>query len=321
MKDAAAVDVVDLRRVYERRSRRRRTREAVTALAGVSLRVAPGEIHGLLGPNGAGKTTLLKILATVLLPTSGRASVLGHDVVHETEAVRRRIGIVFGGDRGLYTRLSARQNLRFWAALHGLPRGSATSRVEELLERLGLRERADDRVETYSRGMKQRVHLARGLLADPAVVFLDEPTTGLDPVAARQFRSLVGDLRGEGKTILLATHDMVEAESVCDRVTLVDRGRILATDSPRALTEVLGRHRRIVVEGVPEHVVAELRALAGVEAVAAGNGTTRIDVAGDAALPAVLGVLVAAGVQSVETTAPTLEEVYVELVGERGLRL
>jgi len=208
-----AVDVQDIRRVYTPRKR-----DPVVALAGVSLTIPLGEVHGLLGPNGAGKTTLVKILSTVLLPTGGRALVCGHDVVKETKAVRPLIGIVFGGERGLYTRLSARKNLEYWGALYRLSGAEIRSRSDALLERVGLTERADQRVEEFSRGMKQRLHLARGLMGDARVLFLDEPTTGMDPLAAREFRALIAELKGEGRTILLTTHDMVEAEAVCDRV-------------------------------------------------------------------------------------------------------
>src|SRR4051812_33838534 len=181
-----AVEVQEIRRVFTPRKR-----EAVTALDSVSLSIPEGEVHGLLGPNGAGKTTLVKILSTVLLPTDGRAFVGGHDVVAETKAVRPLIGIVFGGERGLYTRLSARQNLEYWGALYRLSSPQIKARSAMLLERVGLTERADQRVEEFSRGMKQRLHLARGLMGDARVLFLDEPTTGMDPLAAREFRTLI----------------------------------------------------------------------------------------------------------------------------------
>jgi ABC-2 type transport system ATP-binding protein len=212
-----------------------------TALDNFTFAVAEGEIHGLLGPNGAGKTTLCKILSTVLTPTAGRAEVMGHDIVQDATAVRRLIGIVFGGERGLYTRLTARQNLRYWSALYRQPRKDGYKRVDMLLERVGLAERADDKVQVYSRGMKQRLHLARGLVGRPRLLILDEPTTGLDPVAAHEFRDLVSELRATGMTVLLTTHDMAEAESVCDRVSIVDRGLLLASTEPEALRREFGK--------------------------------------------------------------------------------
>ncbi len=175
-----AVQTENLRRLYKGQNKR----PSVTALDDVNLSIDEGEVQGLLGPNGAGKTTLVKVLSTVLLPTAGS----GHDVVRETKTVRQLIGIVFGGDRGLYARLTGRQNLEYWAALYRVPTSTGKRRVSELLDRVGMADRADDLVETYSRGMKQRLHLARGLVADAKVLFLDEPTTGLDPVAAREFR-------------------------------------------------------------------------------------------------------------------------------------
>jgi ABC-2 type transport system ATP-binding protein len=313
-----AVVVEEVTRVFEPR----RKRDArVVALDDVSLEIPEGEIHGLLGPNGAGKTTLVKILSTVLVPTSGRARVLGHDVVEETRSVRPLIGIVFGGERGLYWRLTGRQNLEYWGALYKLSSSRTRSRAQELLERVGLTERADERVETYSRGMKQRLHLARGLVGDARVLFLDEPTTGMDPLAAREFRSLIAELQGEGRTILLATHDMVEAETVCDRVTLIDRGTILATESPRTLGHVISRFQRIDVEGASAELLVQVRSLAGVAGVDEADGGARIEVAEEGTTGLVLKLLVEGGVTSVKTSLPSLEEVYVHLIGDRGLEL
>jgi ABC-2 type transport system ATP-binding protein len=311
-----AVVVNEIQRVFTPRKR-----EPVNALVGVSLTIPAGEVHGLLGPNGAGKTTLVKILSTVLLPTSGSASVLGHDVVAEARAVRPLIGIVFGGERGLYWRLTGRQNLEYWGALYKLSRSEIRERTGVLLERVGITDRADERVETYSRGMKQRLHLARGLIGDAKVLFLDEPTTGMDPLAASEFRALIGELRGEGRTILLATHDMAEAEALCDRVTLIDRGAILATESPRTLGRVISRFQRIDVEGAGDDVIGQIAALAGVASVAPADIGIRIEVAEEGVTADVLKLLVDSGVTSVRTSMPSLEEVYVQLIGDRGLQV
>jgi ABC-2 type transport system ATP-binding protein len=311
-----AVDVDRITRVFEPRKAPR-----VVALEDVSLAISRGEIHGLLGPNGAGKTTLVKILSTVLLPTSGAARVLGHDVVADTASVRPLIGIVFGGDRGLYPRLTGRQNLEYWGALYRLPPDETASRSGSLLARVGLSEHADKRVEAYSRGMKQRLHLARGLIGDARVLFLDEPTTGLDPIAAREFRRLIAELKGEGRTILLATHDMVEAETVCDRVTLIDRGKILATESPRSLGRLVSRFQRVDVEGADAAVLDEVAALGGVTRVTRSDGPARIELDDESALKPVLARLVDSGATSVRTSLPSLEEVYIELIGDRGLEV
>jgi ABC-2 type transport system ATP-binding protein len=300
---------------------KRRRDKRIVALDGVSLTIAEGEIHGLLGPNGAGKTTLVKILATVLLPTSGRARVLGHDVVDETKAVRPLIGIAFGGERGLYPRLTARQNLHYWGALYKLRTSLVRERAQRLLERVGLGERGDEKVETYSRGMKQRLHLARALVGDAKVLFLDEPTTGMDPVAAREFRNLVVELRGEGKTILLATHDMHEAEVVCERVTLIDRGKIIATESPRTLGTLISRFQRIDAAGADGPLLDHISKLEGVRSVTVSDGIARIEVDEEGATSQVLRRLVDSGVTDVRTSLPSLEEVYVQLIGERGLEL
>jgi ABC-2 type transport system ATP-binding protein len=309
------VAVQEIRRVFTPRKR-----EAVVALGGVSLEIPAGEVHGLLGPNGAGKTTLVKILSTVLLPTEGRALVCGHDVVTETKAVRPLIGIVFGGERGLYTRLSARQNLEYWGALYRLNGAQIRARSDELLERVGLTDRADQRVEEFSRGMKQRLHLARGLMGDARVLFLDEPTTGMDPLAAREFRALITELKDEGRTILLTTHDMVEAEAVCDRVTLIDRGRILATETPRSLGSLISRFQRVDVEDAPRELLDAIGVIDGVSSIATlEDGTVRIEVNEEGATTLVLKQLVDAGVTAVKTSLPSLEEVYVQMIGDRGL--
>jgi ABC-2 type transport system ATP-binding protein len=311
-----AVEVDAIRRVFTPKKR-----EPVVALDDVSLTIPVGEVHGLLGPNGAGKTTLVKILSTVLLPTSGRAQIFGHDVVADAASVRPLIGIVFGGERGLYWRLSGRQNLEYWGALYKLSRAEIAERSERLLARVGLSDRADERVETYSRGMKQRLHLARGLIGDAKVLFLDEPTTGMDPLAAREFRALISELRGEGRTILLATHDMAEAEALCDRVTLIDRGTILATESPRTLGHVISRFQRIDVEGADETLLARVAGLSGVASVTPADVGVRIEVAEEGVTAQVLKVLVDSGVTSVRTSVPSLEEVYVHLIGDRGLEV
>lgn len=222
IKPPPALEVTDLTRHFTSRGAGSRT-----ALDSVTLSLGSGGIHALLGPNGAGKTTLCRIASTVLLPSSGYASVFGHDVVQEAKIVRKLISIVFGGDRGLYDRLTAEENLWFWCSMYRLRRRAARARTAELLQRLGLAERAAEPVETFSRGMKQRLHLARGLVVDPKLLILDEPTVGMDPVSAREFRSLVNDLRVEGRTILLTTHNLHEAEALADTVTVIDRGQIL----------------------------------------------------------------------------------------------
>ncbi|MEU8461257.1 ABC transporter ATP-binding protein [Streptomyces sp. NPDC029003] len=309
-----------LTRALTRRYRAPKAGNDVSALDGVDLSVERGEVYGLLGPNGAGKTTLCRILSTVLLPTSGTAEVMGLDVVRDAGRVKQSIGIVFGGDRGLYGRLTVRENIRFWAALYGLHGSRMRGRSDALLERMGLADRAGDRVDTLSRGMKQRLHLARGLVADPPLLVLDEPTVGMDPVAAHDFRALVGELRHDGRTVLLTTHDMAEAEAVCDRVSLVDRGRVIATRAPREIGALISRHERVEAAQVPAGAAEALGRLPGVVSVGpVGTGRLRIETRDTDATRAVLRLLLDAGVTSVATGRPSLEEVYLHLVGDRGM--
>ncbi|MEI9939065.1 MAG: ABC transporter ATP-binding protein [Pseudomonadota bacterium] len=313
-----AVEAVSLGRSYEPR----RGGKPVRALDNFSIQIDEGEIHGLLGPNGAGKTTFIKILSTLLLPSEGSAFVLGRDVTLELRFVRSSIGIVLGGDKGLHSQLSARETLLYWSALYGVPRDETKSRIAALLERVGLTERGDAWVETYSRGMKQRLHLARGLIANAPVLFLDEPTIGMDPLAALDFRKLIADLRNEGRTILLTTHDMAEAEAVCDRVSLIDHGRLIAVETPATLGRLLSQFERVDF-GASFALAETVRSIAGVTRVSAlpQSDSYRAEVADRPALSAVLAHLVSAGVTSVRTSPPSLEEVYIHLIGERGLEL
>jgi ABC-2 type transport system ATP-binding protein len=213
---------------------RNKTKSTV-AVEDISFSVERGELFGLLGPNGAGKTTTIKMLTTLLLPTGGSAKIMGLDVVSQTAEVRRLIGFAFSGSRGLYNRLNANQNLKYFAELYAMDPAVTRKRIPELLELVGLSQRGDDRVETYSSGMTQRLHLARALLHNPEVLFLDEPTVGIDPVGARELRQTIKSLITLGKTILLTTHYMAEAEELCQRIAIIKQGRLVALDTPDAL--------------------------------------------------------------------------------------
>ena len=264
------VEAVDLWRRYRTTTGtfRRRSIE-VEAVRGVSFEIGEGELFGLLGPNGAGKTTTIKMLITLLIPTSGTARVLGHDVVDDPSWVRARIGYVFGGDRGLYERLSAFDNLRYFAELYGVDPRRQRARISEMLELVGLTGREKERVEGYSRGMRQRLHIARGLLHDPPVVFLDEPTIGVDPVGARDLRATIASLTEAGKTVLLTTHYMFEADQLCDRIAVIAKGRIVGEGTPQELKSRVadGNVVEIEIYGVPTETVERLRRLRGVRAV------------------------------------------------------
>lgn len=266
----SAITVRELRRAYtvSDGKLRRRTRD-IEALSGISFDVAAGELFGLAGPNGAGKTTTVRILSTLLEPTSGEARVLDLDVVRQARALRRRIGILFGGERGLYGRVSGRHNLRYFANLYGLPRPHATRRIETLLDLVGLAGRGDDRVDTYSRGMKQRLHIARVLLHEPEVMFLDEPTMGLDPVGAREIREMIRQVRAAGHTILLTTHNMPEADELCDRLAVISGGHLLAMASPAELRAKVPDMYvlEVTLRDSDGSTVDELRRLCGADAV------------------------------------------------------
>jgi ABC-2 type transport system ATP-binding protein len=217
-----------------------RQRRMIHALTDVSLAVEEGEIFGLIGPNGAGKTTLIKILTTLLVPSTGSARVLGFDVATQAQAIRPQINFVFGGERGLYWRLSAYDNLCYFADLYHIERKVAKARIEELLTKVGLWDRRQEKVEGFSKGMKQRLHIAKALINNPKVLFLDEPTIGLDPVAARTLRSLISDIRAIGVTVFLTSHYMWEMETLCDRIAVVKEGAIVKMDTPTALKDLLG---------------------------------------------------------------------------------
>lgn len=287
----------------------------------MSFEIERGELFGLLGPNGAGKTTTIKMLITLLLPTSGTARVLGHDVVDDVREVRRRIGYVFGGDRGLYERLSALDNLRYFSELYGVPPREQRARIGELLELVGLTGRERERVEGFSRGMRQRLHIARGLLHDPDVLFLDEPSIGIDPVGARELRATIASLIDVGKTVLLTTHYMFEADELCDRIAVIRAGEIVAQGTPQELKRLVSVGSVVEIEtyGVEDHVTADLGVLAGVQSVAVeGRGQMQVLIlhcAGEARVTqAALALLDGVRVGRVGTREPTLEDAYVELV-------
>jgi ABC-2 type transport system ATP-binding protein len=230
-----AIKVEELRRDYG----------DLRALDGINFTVETGEIFGLLGPNGAGKTTTIRILTGQLRPSSGRAWVLGCDVVRERQALKPQIGVVFEY-QNLYERLSARNNLNFAANLYGIPK----IRVDQVLERVGLQDRAHENPKKFSNGMKQRLLIARALLHEPQVLFLDEPTRGLDPHLAREIRAFITSLAQQGVTVFLTTHYMEEADQLCQRVAILERGQIVALDTPARLKDAYGDGEKTSLEDV-----------------------------------------------------------------------
>jgi len=319
----AVIEALDLRRTYKTSTGtfRRRSLE-VEAVRGVTLGVEEGKLFGLLGPNGAGKTTTIKMLITLLIPTAGTASVLGYDVVKDAREVRKRIGYVFGGDRGLYDRLSGQDNLRYFAELYAVPPREQRARIAELLELVGLAGREKERVEGYSRGMRQRLHIARGLLHDPPVVFLDEPTIGVDPVGARELRTMIAQLVAAGKTVLLTTHYMFEADQLCHRIAVISEGTIVAEGTPAELKANVsdGRVVEIEVFGVDDPTVERLRRIEGVRSVGVEQREqAQLLVAqtdGRELTHALLAQLDGAQVGRVSAREPSLEDAYVALVRE-----
>ncbi|MFB7369242.1 ATP-binding cassette domain-containing protein [Streptomyces sp. NPDC056222] len=319
-----AIEADALRRTYTSRTGWLRPRRTETeAVRGVTFEVAPGELFGLLGPNGAGKTTTIKMLNTLLLPTSGTARVFGHDVARDPVAVRRRIGYVFGGDRGLYDRLSALDNLRYFAELYGVPARAQKRRIAELLDLVGLTGREKERVEGYSRGMRQRLHIARGLLHHPDVLFLDEPSIGVDPVAARDLRRTVADLTAAGTTVLLTTHYMAEADELCDRVAVIAGGRIKALGTPESLKSRVQERDVLEIEayGVGEEHLARIRELPGVRGASAedrGAAQTVTVQTDRGAVPhaRILAAVEGIRIGRVASREPSLEDAYIAIVAE-----
>lgn len=317
-----AIHLDNLRRTYQVRTGIiRRSVKEVLAVDGISFEVQPGELFGLLGPNGAGKTTIVKMLTTLLLPTSGRASVAGFDVVRQGQEVRKRIGFIFGGERGLYWRLNGFDNLRYFASLYHVEPEVARQRIPLLLELVGLHDRADEKVEGYSRGMKQRLHVARTLLHDPEILFLDEPTIGLDPVGARQLRQVIRNMQQEKKTILLTTHYMFEADALCDRIGVIDHGKIVALDTPAALKRHVSDLSVIEVEvfGIAQETLDMIRGLPFVDTLAVEDRDQRQSLRvqtprGSEAVPDLMASLNGVRVGRVQVREPTLEDAYVRLV-------
>jgi ABC-2 type transport system ATP-binding protein len=320
------IEVEHLRRIYKTTiGVLRRKEKEVIAVDDISFAVEKGELFGLLGPNGAGKTTSVKMLTTLLIPTAGSARVLGYDVVKEAHEIRSRIGFIFGGERGLYWRLSGLDNLRYFASLYHVEPEISSKRIPYLLELVGLEDRGEEKVEGYSRGMKQRLHIARTLLHDPEVLFLDEPTMGLDPVGARELRQVIRNLQEQKKTILLTTHYMFEADALCERIAVIDHGRIVALDTPDGLKSHVRDLSVIELEvfGIQEERLADLRALPFVDAVNIENRDQRQVLLahtprGPEAVQEILATLNGLRVGKVIVREPTLEDAYVRLVGGQG---
>jgi ABC-2 type transport system ATP-binding protein len=314
------IECTEVTRVFSTRGLLGKKQET-HALNGITFSIPKGIVFGLLGPNGSGKTTTIRILSTLLTPTTGQAKVLGYDVVKESAKVRGRIGLILGGERGLYGRLTAEENLKYFAALNHLSREKTRERVKEILEMVNLTEAAKRPVEQYSRGMRQRLHIARGLLTDPEVLFMDEPTIGLDPAGARELRQLVPTLVQRGKTILLTTHYMSEADELSNEVVIINKGRIIASGTPRDIKRSFSKITvcEAICRQTGNDVSVKIQELPGVQKVYTSQDgplqrLTIHAVPGTEIKTAVAGIIGEANIESVIMRDPTLEEAYLSII-------
>ena len=319
---SASVEVSGLRREFKAKP------SPVVALDGVSFSVNQGEIFGVLGPNGAGKTTMIRILSTLLLPSGGSAKVMGFDVGREPEKVRRVINMASGAEKAGYDFISAKKNLWFFSQLYGIPSDQAEKKIGELSEMLGLTKYLDRKFYALSTGYRQRATIARAFINEPKVVFLDEPTIGLDVMTARSIREFLRtEARSRGRTIMLATHNMAEVEAICDRVAIIDKGKIIAEGTPAELKRSLGVPALVMEVTPPQNAFEMLARVPGVKGFTAstdeerGLSTVQVVVDSDAAARAVEEAVETDGRKVVASwrKQATLEEVFVALVG-RGFK-
>jgi ABC-2 type transport system ATP-binding protein len=314
------IECIEVTRVFTSRGSFAKHQKTI-ALAGISFAVDKGKIFGLLGPNGSGKTTTVRILATLLAPTAGQAHVLGLDCVKEASKIHGRIGLVLGGDRGLYGRLNGTDNLCYVAALNNMDSHETKNRIREVLDIVGLTTSAQRPVEQYSRGMRQRLHIARGLLTDPEVLFLDEPTIGLDPQGAQELRKLIPELKRRGKTILLTTHYMFEADQLCDNLTIINKGKVVAAGTPSDIKNRFSHISilEIIVRNDSPSISNDLAKITGVRRIVASpdGPFTRIALhvaQGNDIRQPVHSIIGENNIESLLARGPTLEEAYLSII-------
>jgi ABC-2 type transport system ATP-binding protein len=298
----------------------------VTALDGVTMQIKEGELFGLLGPNGAGKTTLIKILCTLLLPTAGQAYVAGYDVAKDVFPIRQRISMVCGGETTGYGLLTTRENIWMFSQFYGVASKVANARIDELMDVFGLRDRRDAKVRTLSTGQRQKMNMIRGFVTDPDILFLDEPTVGLDVNAARTIRDYVMKWlqEQEDKTVLLTTHYMAEADEMCDRIAIIDNGRILACDTPENLKRMVRLDTTFRLEVDPIRDTAAFWKIAGVKNFSVKNDAEKnityltFILDGETPVADILSHIMAQGsrVHSLQKSEPSLEDVFVSMVGK-----
>ena len=320
-----AIETRDLKRIYKIKATKKQEAKTLLAVDGVNLEIREGELFGLLGPNGAGKTTLIKIMTTLLAPTSGEARVLGLDVIKDSHAVRQQINMVSGGETSGYGLLTVRENLWMFSQFYGIPSKLANQRIKELLKVVGLDDRANTKSSDLSTGLRQKMNIVRGFMTDPRVLFLDEPTLGLDVSASRDVRQFVRDWvdQNQQRTILLTTHYMIEADELCDRVAIINQGRILACDTPETLKK--GLHQDAIfnldLSALNDSDLKTLKMLQGVKMASIKEKESgvalEVILADDSFLSQLIAFLTEKGIRIVNLhkREATLEDVFVSLVG------
>ncbi|MBN8657819.1 MAG: ABC transporter ATP-binding protein [Anaerolineae bacterium] len=325
MSASLAIETKDLGRIYKLRGSKKETRKELVALEGVNLTVERGELFGLLGPNGAGKTTLIKILTTLLSPTSGWARVAGADVNAAPESVRPRINMVSGGESSGYGLLTVRENLWMFSQFYGVPSNEANERIEALLEMVGMKDRMHTKSSDLSTGLRQKMNIVRGFLTEPEVLFLDEPTLGLDVGAMRDVRRFILEWLKADKerTLLLTTHYMMEADELCDRVAIINKGKVLACDKPSVLKQKLQKDALFEIEVSPLNGLTQQMLVDQPEVTKAAISETEtgaklsIGLVEESALARVINLFTQKDVKvmNLSKREPTLEDVFVDLVG------
>jgi len=321
------VEINDLHRTFKITSGWfRKKHRTINALDGISFEIYKGEVFGLLGPNGAGKTTTIKILSTLLAPTNGTCKIFGYNTFGEEKEIRKKINFIFGGEMGIYRRISAKENLIYFANLYHVPEADKSQLIEKLLKLVGLWEKADIKVETYSKGMIQRLQIARGLVNNPDIIFLDEPSIGLDPVGARELRDLIKVLKMEGKTILLTTHYMYEADELCDRIAIINHGRLVALDTSENIKRKAENTSVLEIEtldGIDDDKIAEIKKIGFVEMVTLRNvehkNIIEVQYACEHEITNnVLEIIKDIKILSIKTREASLEDAYITLIGAQN---
>lgn len=325
-----AVEVCSLKKTFISKKKRffkTIDKKEFKAVDGINFNIYKGEIFGLLGPNGAGKTTTIKMITGLLRPSSGSVKVMGKDVDKNPVDALSSIGTVLAGDRSIYWKLTARENLEYFAALYGFSKNESQKRADDILNRLGLSEKADELVEKYSTGMKQKVALGKALIPSAPVVLLDEPTLGLDPQSALNLRNIILDIKKEGKTVLLTTHYMEEADFLCDRIAIVDNGKIIALDTPENLKKSINdiKMLKLNVSKCNETLETELNEITDIKKVissfddASQNYCLTIHHTGEEKIVQdIINCVIKnnSKILSINVIEPSLEDVFIHLTGK-----